>query len=83
MDGGTLYLDSSLDIKCGRIVCHLKEVMKDREISVYRLSFITGIKYEVLKRYYDNLISRYDANILCKLCFYLDCELSSIIKYEK
>ena len=78
-----MYLESLLDTKHGKIVCHLKELMEDREISVYRLSFITGIKYEVLKRYYDNLILRYDANILAKLCFYLDCELSSLLKYEK
>ena len=78
-----MKLESSLDVKQGKIICHLKDIMQDREISVYRLSFITGIKYEVLKRYYDNLILRYDANILAKLCFYLDCELSSLLKYEK
>ena len=83
MEGGTLKLESSLDVKQGKIICHLKEVMQDREISVYRLSFITGIKYEVLKRYYDNLILRYDSSILTKLCFYLDCDLNSILKYEK
>ena len=83
MEGGTLKLESSLDVKQGKIICHLKDIMQDREISVYRLSFITGIKYEVLKRYYDNLILRYDASILTKLCFYLDCDLNSILKYEK
>ena len=69
--------------KYGKITCNLKEVMQKNNITTYRLSNISNIKYGIIKRYRDNDMLRYDANILSKLCFYLDCELSSLLKYEK
>ena len=84
MKGENLY--SSIvyvDTKYGQISCHLKDVMREKKISIYQLSHISNIKYEIIKRYCDDLVLRYDANILARLCFCLDCELSSILKYEK
>ena len=57
--------------------------MQKKNISTYNLSKMSNIKYEVLKRYRDDMVLRYDANILSKLCFCLDCDLSSILKYDK
>ena len=71
------------NVKYGKITCNLKEVMKEKHISTYKLANITNIKYEIVKKYRDNNVLRYDANILAKLCFCLDCELSSLLKYEK
>ena len=84
MKGDSLsLLDLYQDIEYGTISCHLKEVMKEKNITIYRLSFASNIKYEVIKRYYNNNISKYDACVLAKFCHYLDCELSSLLKYEK
>ena len=57
--------------------------MQNKHITTYRLALISNVKYGIVKRYRDNNIIRYDANILAKLCFCLDCDLSSILKYEK
>ncbi len=67
----------------GKISCNLKRIMKEKKISTYQLSHQTNIKYEIIKRYCDNEMQRYDADILAKFCFYLNCEVSSILKYEK
>ena len=72
-----------LNTEYGKITCNLKKKKKKRNISIYRLADISNIKYEVIKRYYDNNILRYDANILAKLCFCLNCEVDSLLKYEK
>ena len=71
------------NIDYGVISCHLKEVMKEKRVSIYKLSFASNIKYEIIKRYYDNKVLRYDTDILAKLCFCLECDLSSLLKYEK
>ena len=71
------------NVKYGKINCYLKKVMEDKHISTYKLAYISNIKYGIIKKYRDNDILRYDANILAKLCFCLDCDLSSLLKYEK
>lgn len=70
-------------IKYGKVNCYLKDIMQNKHITTYRLALISNVKYGIVKRYRDNNVIRYDANILAKLCFYLDCDLSSILKYEK
>ena len=72
-----------LNTKYGSISCHLKEVMQEKKISKYYLSKTSNIKYEIIKRYCDDEVLRYDANVLSRLCYCLDCDLSSILKYEK
>ena len=69
--------------KYGQITCNLKEVMQKEKISTYRLANMANIKYGIVKRYRDNNVYRFDASILARLCFCLDCELSSLLKYEK
>ena len=57
--------------------------MDDKKMTVYRLSNIANIKYEIVKKYYDNNLQRIDLDILAKFCFCLNCEVSSLLKYEK
>jgi DNA-binding Xre family transcriptional regulator len=56
--------------------------MMRKNISVYRLSKLTGFKYEVILRYYTNSIMRYDSYVLAKLCYTLNCSISDLLKYE-
>ena len=71
------------DIEYGKVICNLDAIMKRKNITTYRLSIISNIKYDVIERYRYNIALRYDSYILAKLCFYLDCDLSSLLKYEK
>jgi len=65
----------------GKVESNLKVIMKKRDISIYQLCRLTGLKFEVVKRYYDNTITRYDSTVVAKLCYVLDCDISDIISY--
>ena len=69
------------DTKYGRIRCNLYKVMKSKKVSIYQLSRLTNIRYDVIKKYADNLMMRYDTGVLSKICFVLNCSISDIIEY--
>ena len=62
------------------IIVDLKSVAKKRNKSVYELSKETGIRYHIVKKYYQNEIYRVDLDILEKFCTALNCEPNDIIK---
>lgn len=71
------------ETKYGSIHCCLKDILNKKNITIYHLERITGIKYDVLKRYYDDVIVKYDANILAKLCYSLNIEIKQLLQYER
>ena len=56
--------------------------MKKNNISIYKLSKLSGLKYDVILRYYNNTVVKYDSSVLAKLCFTLDCSINDLLKYE-
>lgn len=66
----------------GKVRCKLKKILKRKELNLYQLERLTGIKYDVLKRYAKNEIIRYDSIVLAKLCFALECEINELLQYE-
>ena len=62
------------------IIVDLKSVAKKRNKSVYELSKETGIRYHIVKEYYQNEVYRVDLDILEKFCTALNCEPNDIIK---
>jgi len=48
---------------------------------MYKLSVLTGIKYDVIYNYCNNFIQRYDKDVLAKICYVLDCKYSDLISY--
>ena len=71
------------DTDIGYIRCRLKKVMKQKEINIYQLSRLADIKYDVLKRYCNGDIIKYDAHVLSKLCYSLGCEIQDLLQYER
>ncbi|MFA6778091.1 MAG: helix-turn-helix transcriptional regulator [Bacilli bacterium] len=65
----------------GKIVINIKDIMKENDISIYALSKKTGIKYDLLKKYYHNEIYRIDLANVAKICYALKCDSKDIIKY--
>ena len=62
------------------IIVDLKSVAKKRNKSVYELSKETGIRYHIVKKYYQNEVYRVDLDSLEKFCTALNCEPNDIIK---
>lgn len=64
------------------IKCTLKEVMEQKNVTVYKLEELTGIK---AGRISDYKCGRYipSAETLCILSNALGCEINDLIKYEE
>lgn len=61
----------------------VKEVMDNKGVSISELSRMADIKYDIVKRYYNGEITRYDSEILKKFCVYLECDITDLIKIKQ
>lgn len=61
----------------------LDKALKERGMSRYRLSQLTGVQFQVIDKYYKNKVVRYDSYVLNKFCEALDCKIGDIIEYTK
>ena len=59
----------------------LDKTLKERGMSRYRLSQLTGVQFQVIDKYYKNKVVRYDSYVLNKFCEALDCQIGDIIEY--
>lgn len=73
-------LPSSMD-ECGKIQIRLKDILEERNISLNQLSFRTEMQRNQLRNYRDNKIQRLDIDILRRLCYVLECNLTDLIEY--
>ncbi|MCI9585539.1 MAG: helix-turn-helix transcriptional regulator [Bacilli bacterium] len=70
-------------VEYGSIHFDIKTMMKKRKMTKTQLAKRTGLHHQIIDRYYNNNVTRYDKDVLAKLCFILDCSLSDILYYEK
>ena len=68
----------------GTVRVKLAEVMERQGMTRNKLRTLTGIKYDVIDRYYKaDHIEMVDLDFLAKVCFVLDCRIEDLIEYEK
>lgn len=67
--------------ECGEIKIHLDELIEQRGVSLNQLSFRTEMQRSQLRNYRDNKIQRLDIDILKRLCYVLECDLTELIEY--
>lgn len=60
----------------------IKPIMDKYNLSIYRMSKLTGLKYEIVKKYYNGLCYQYDRETISKFCYVLKCDVSDILKYN-
>lgn len=77
MDSVVIYRDY------GEVKLNIKKIMDKKGITINQVVKNTGLHHQVVRRYYDGTIVRYDKDVLSKLCFVLDCDLDDIMYYEK
>ncbi|WP_419045589.1 helix-turn-helix domain-containing protein, partial [Dysosmobacter sp.] len=57
--------------------------MDARGITRNRLRTLTGVKYDVIDRYYKGQdIALVDLDFLAKVCYVLDCKVEDLLQYE-
>ena len=67
----------------GEITFDIKSVMKRKKISLNQVVKRTGLHHQVVKRYYNGDVERFDRVVLAKLCYVLECSLSDIMYYKE
>ena len=59
--------------KRGKIKIRLEDILKERDISLNQRT--------QLRNYRDNKVQRLDIDILLRLCYVLECDLTDLIEY--
>ena len=64
------------------IKCRLKEVLKHKGWSRYKLQQMSGITYPTLHALYHGRSKGYSAAILNKLCYALKCRPGDLLEWQ-
>ena len=78
MDNGIFNLKNY-----GKVEFNIRKIMKEKNITRNKLAVLTGATYNVINRYYNNDITRLDLDVLARICYVLNCQVSDIIEYKK
>lgn len=65
----------------GQIKLQIEELLQEKNVSKNRICKELDIPRTNLNRYCNNKFQRIDAMFLCKLCSFLNVDLSDLIKY--
>lgn len=71
------------DIKHGKVILKLDQVVKAQEISISKLAFRAEMQRTQLKSYMKNEVQRVDLDILARLCHALECDITDLLEYKK
>jgi len=67
----------------GKIEIILKSLLETKGISRNKLCTMIAANYDLVNRYYNNRVIRIDIDIIARMCFVLNCNISDILKYHK
>lgn len=67
----------------GKVNYTVKEVMDAKKMSRNQLSKLANIRFEVANKWYLGNIERMDIDVLTRICYVLECEVSDLMQYEK
>lgn len=67
----------------GIIKLNLKKLMDDKNISISAMSRYAKIRYETVRKYYNNDCVWYDADSLAKFCYVLECNISDLLMLDE
>lgn len=67
----------------GKATINLKNLLEEKNMSRNKLCSLIATNYDLVNRYYNNKVTRIDLDIVARICYVLDCDVSDLIKYEK
>lgn len=68
----------------GNILIFLDKMMEEREITTYELSKSTGIRFQTIKKLREvDEVTRINLDVIAKICYVLECDITDILKYER
>lgn len=66
----------------GKIIFKLQDILKKRNITRYKLSKITNIRYDTICNYCKGNVTLLNIEYLKIFCSVLDCNVEDIIEYK-
>ena len=66
----------------GSLSLRIEEILKEKGISKNQICKDLDIPRSNFNRYCQNKFQRIDANLICKLCHYLDLDVRDLISYQ-
>lgn len=67
----------------GCVKVKLADMLQKRGITRNRLRTLTGVKYDVIDRYYKGSnIAMADLDFLAKVCYVLGCSICDLLEYQ-
>ena len=79
-------MESLLLIDCGKCVCHIGEAMDKAGISISKMGRLTGLNYDVVKKYYTDQSIRIDKDVFSRIAYVLSVygiDVSNLFAYVK
>ena len=65
----------------GKIVITLDDFRKSKGVSKYKICRACNLQQTQLNAYCNNKMSRIDLDVLTRICDFLECDLTDIVKY--
>lgn len=65
----------------GHIKINVDDLIEKAGITRTKLATLTGVDYRVIRRMCSGESSRVDYDLLCRICYALECDLPDIIEY--
>ncbi|MCL2371854.1 MAG: helix-turn-helix transcriptional regulator [Defluviitaleaceae bacterium] len=65
-----------------KVIFNTKKIMDEKQINRNQLATRAGIRFQVATRFYEGTIERLDLDVLARVCFVLDCQVSDILMLE-
>ena len=69
-------------MKYGKLTLHIQDLLQEKGISKNKLCKDLDIPRTNLNRYCRDDFQRIDANLICKLCHYLNVTAGDLIEYQ-
>ena len=77
-------IDEGIETKKYKMVrIDIRKIMEERDVSIYELSRRTGLKYDTIKKYYNQKLYQIDLEVLAKICYVLKCNFFDVVYYEE
>ena len=66
-----------------KIIIDIEQVLTNKGISKTQLCYACKLQRTQLNNYCKNKVSRIDLHTIAKICDYVECDISDILKLEK
>lgn len=74
---------SKVKMENGVYLFKLNNILKDKNISINKISRDTNTDFKVIKRLMTGELVKIDIFVLARVCDYLDCTIEDIVEYKQ